>query len=177
MRWRLGALIALMLGIVLAACGSTSGSTKPITPSTTTTIPAIAEGTVGAYLDVPTSSVVAGGELAATVVVVNRTGAPISIASCGPYFYGAGFESDTVTRTDLSFLTCLGPPVSIPVGESRWPVTATALYSGCGGTGLRPSPACVDGRPPSLPTGDYRLVVGSIDPRAPIPTKVDVSVR
>lgn len=137
----------------------------------------IVEGSVGAYLDVPITSVVAGGELAATVVVVNRTGAPISIASCGPYFYGAGFESDTVTRTDPPFFTCLGPPVSIPVGESRWPVTATARYSTCGGEGPRATSVCVDGRPPELPIGDYRLVVGSIDPRAPIPTKVDVSVR
>ena len=170
--------MVLVLAVILVACGSTATSSPSTTSSTTTTtIPAIAEGTVGAYLDVPTTSVVAGGELAATVVAVNRTGAPISIASCGPNFYGAGFESDTVTRTDPSFLTCLGPPVSIPVGESRWPVTATARYSGCGGTGLRPPPACVDGRPPSLPTGDYRLVVGVADPRAPIPAKVDVTIR
>ncbi len=170
--------MVLVLAVILVACGSTATSSPSTTSSTTTTtIPAIAEGTAGAYLDVPTTSVVAGGELAATVVVVNRTGAPISIASCGPTFYGAGFESDTVTHTAPSFLTCLGPPVSIPVGESRWPVTAAARYSGCGGTGLRPPPACVDGRPPSLPTGDYRLVVGGSDPRAPIPAKVDVTIR
>ena len=137
----------------------------------------VADGAIGAYLDVPDSTVAVGGELRATVVVLNHTGEPVSIVSCGPFFYGAGFESDTVTRTDPLFLTCMGPTLTIPVGESTWPVTATARYSGCGGTGVRPVPACVDGRPPSIPAGEYRLVVSGTDPRAPIPPPVDVTVR
>jgi len=89
MRWRLGVLTALMLGMVLAACGSTSGSTEPITPSTTTTIPTVAEGSAGAWVEVASTTIDAGSELAATVVVVNRSGSPITVASCG-VIYGAG---------------------------------------------------------------------------------------
>ncbi len=175
MRWRLGALIALMLGMVLAACGSTSGSTEPITPSTITTIPTVAEGSVGVWVEVASTTIDAGSELAATVVVVNHSGSPITVASCGA-IYGAGFESDTI-RLGPSFLLCLGPPQQIPLGESRWPVTASATYPWCGGSGVTYSPPCVDGRTPALPSGDYRLVAGSNDPGAPKPAPVIVNIR
>jgi hypothetical protein len=175
MRWRLGALIALMLGMVLAACGSTSGSTEPITPSTTTTTPSVVEGSVGAWVEVASTTIDPGSELAATVVVVNHSGSPITVASCGA-IYGAGFESDTI-RLGPSFLTCLGPPQQIPLGESRWPVTASATYPWCGGSGVSETPACVDERPPALPGGEYRLVAGSSDSRAPKPAPVIVNIR
>ncbi|MBJ7308225.1 MAG: hypothetical protein JHC63_10255 [Acidimicrobiia bacterium] len=175
MRWRLGALIALMLGMVLAACGSTSGSTEPITPSTITTIPTVAEGSVGVWVEVASTTIDAGSELAATVVVVNHSGSPITVASCGA-IYGAGFESDTI-RLGPSFLLCLGPPQQIPLGESRWPVTASATYPWCGGSGVSATPACVDGRPPALPSGEYRLVAGSSDSSAPKPAPVIVNIR
>lgn len=175
MRWRLGALIALMLGMVLAACGSTLGSTEPITPSTTTTIPTVAEGSAGAWVEVASATIDAGSKLAATVVVVNRSGSPITVASCGA-IYGAGFESDTI-RLGPSFLTCVGPPQQIPLGESRWPVTASATYPWCGGSGVSYSPPCVDGRTPALPSGDYRLVADSPDSRAPKPAPVIVNIR
>lgn len=175
MRWRLGTFTALMLGMLLAACGSTSGTTEPITPSTTTTIPTVAEGSVGAWVEVASTTIDAGSKLVATVVVVNRSGSPITVASCGP-IYGAGFESDTI-RLGSSFLTCLGPPQQIPLGESRWPVTASATYPWCGGSGVAYSPPCVDGRTPALPSGDYRLVADSNDSRAPKPAPVIVNIR
>ena len=175
MRWRLGALIALMLGMVLAACGSTSGSTEPITPSTTTTIPTVAKGSAGAWVEVASRTIDAGGVLTATVVVVNHSGSPITVASCGA-IYGAGFESDTI-RLAPSFLTCLGPPQQIPLGESRWPVTVSATYPWCGGSGVAYSPPCVDGQTPALPSGDYRLVADSNDSRAPKPAPVIVNIR
>ncbi|MEJ6510984.1 MAG: hypothetical protein QNL59_05755 [Actinomycetota bacterium] len=175
MRWRLGVLTALMLGMVLAACGSTSGSTEPITPSTTTTIPTVAEGSAGAWVEVASTTIDAGSELAATVVVVNRSGSPITVASCG-VIYGAGFESDTI-RLGLSFLTCLGLPQQIPMGESRWPVTASATYPWCGGSGVAYIPPCVGSRMPALPGGEYRLVAGSSDSRAPKPAAVIVNIR
>ncbi len=170
--------MALAFAVLAVACSSNATpDASTVSSGVTKTIPMVADGAIGAYLDVPDTTVAAGGELSATVVVLNRTGEPVSIASCGPFFYGAGFESDTVGRTDPPFLTCLGPPLTIPVGESTWPITAVARYSGCGGTGVRPVPACVDGRPPSLPAGDYRLVVSGADPRAPIPAPVDVTIR
>ncbi|HBU01195.1 MAG TPA: hypothetical protein DEB20_01270 [Acidimicrobiaceae bacterium] len=175
MRWRLGALIALMLGMVLAACGSTSVSTEPTTPSTSTTIPTVAEGSVGAWVEVTSTTIDAGNKLTATVVVVNHSGSPITVASCGA-IYGAGFESDTI-RLGPSFFTCLGPPQQIPLGESRWPVTASATYPWCGGSGVSETPACVDGRPPALAGGEYRLVAGSSDSRAPKPAPVIVNIR
>jgi len=175
MRWRLGAPIALMLGVLLAACGSTSGSSEPIAPSTTTTIPTVAEGSAGAWVEVASTTIDAGSKLAATVVVVNRSGSPITVVSCG-VIYGAGFESDTI-RLGPSFLTCLGPPQQIPLGESRWPVTASATYPWCGGSGVSETPACVDGRAPALPGGDYRLVADSPDSRAPKPAPVIVNIR
>ena len=165
-----------VFAVVLGACGSGSGSSAPeTTTSSTTSIPVVAEGAVGAHLEVPTTSVASGGELTATVVVVNRTAAPITVTSCGP-IYGAGLESDAIP-SGLGFLACAGPPQYLPVGESRWSVTARAAYSMCGGSGTRESPACVDGRPPGLPAGEYRLIAGSIDPRAPLPVPVVVAVR
>jgi hypothetical protein len=168
-------LAVTVFAVVLGACGSGSGSSAPETPTaSTTSIPVVAEGAVGAYLEVPTTSVAPGGELTATVVVVNRTAAPITVTSCGP-IYGAGLESDTIPN-DLAFLACAGPPQYLPVGESRWGVTTRASYSMCGGSGTRESPTCGDGRPPGLPAGEYRLIAGSIDPRAPIPSPLVVTV-
>lgn len=130
---------------------------------------------VTASLKLDATTVVVGGTLRGTVTVDNRSGAPIEGTTCGDYFiatlrneeYGQG-----VART-----LCEGP-FTLPEGTSTYPVSVTAVVTGCtpgeivdSNFGLRCNP---DGSMPALPPGEYQVRVD--DPQELVPAIDPVTI-
>lgn len=134
---------------------------------------------LSATLELPTTTVEAGGTIEGEFVVSNDTGAPVQVEGCGsPYWVSLNNESvfQLVPR-------CMALMVfTFPVGESRWPVTISASHFGCvtAGTptavGVGDGPVCgADGMPPGLPPGTYTATVGR-DEGAPAVDDLTVEV-
>lgn len=117
------------------------------------------EEPLSATLELPTTTVDAGGTIEGEVVVRNDTGAPVQVEGCGsPYWVSLsnGPVQQLVPRN-----LCSGT-FTFPVGASRWPVTISASHLTCVLVG-NPSPGVVcgaDGLPPGLPPGTYTAEVG-----------------
>lgn len=98
----------------------------------------------------------AGGDVNGEVVIDNDTGAPITFVGCkSPVdvkLHGHGVIQE------MLWLMC-SEDMTVPVGESRWPVTVSANLGMCGESTDPQFPRCVDGAIPPLPSGPYRAVV------------------
>lgn len=109
-------------------------------------------------LVLPASTVRSGEALSGEVVVQNNTGAPIQVPGCGSP-YGVKLHNATYSEEPI-YPMCL-TTFTLPVGESRWPVTIQATYPTC--TSSVPpvgDRACnPDGSIPGLPLGTYHVTV------------------
>jgi hypothetical protein len=118
-------------------------------------------GDLRADLSLPSSSVLAGEVLEGEVVVQNDTGEPVDIEGCGSP-YQVVLRNAEVQQT-ANWTNCL-QTFTLPVGESRWPVSLSASYNSCttdtGSTGRRCGPS---GLPPALPIGTYDATVEHVD--------------
>jgi hypothetical protein len=108
------------------------------------------------------------------VIVTNDSGRVLHGIGCGTAFQ-LGLGNDKIPPAVL-WPRC-GQQLTIPIGESSWPVTVIARYSGCGQkSGDATFPRCrEDGFPPSLPVGDYRAMLFQ-EPRF-VPTPPSISIR
>jgi hypothetical protein len=118
----------------------------------------------------------AGSSMLAHIVVDNRTGHAIHAEGCGQLFELA-LGSDSYPA-QAGWPACL-QPLTIAAGTSSYPWTITASYDACGGIAIPPLPACLDGRPPPLPAGNYSIVFfqSSDIVSAPAPIPVQITPR
>ena len=159
----------VLLALAVAGCaigGYASGHASAAAPRYS---PAL----LSVQVNVPSRTMEAGSSMLAHIVVDNRTGHAIHAEGCGQLFELAlGSNSHPA---QAGWLACL-QPLTIAVGTSSYPWTITATYDSCGGTGNPPLPACLDGRPPPLPAGMYRVVFfqssNIVSAPAPIPVRV-----
>ncbi len=100
-------------------------------------------------------TVSAGSSLPGRVVVQNNTGHAIRVPGCGALFQVA--LASARYQPAVAWPTCL-QMLTIPAGESSYPVTVLASYLQCHeGRTQGAIRACLpDQRPPPLPPGDYR---------------------
>jgi hypothetical protein len=151
---------------VVAIEGSIATATTTSEPST---------GIV-ARLNLPSRTIRAGSHLNASITVINRTGRAVDVGGCN-FLFQVGWTNKAVTANP-NWELCAGS-LTIPAGQSTWPVWVGAAYTLCsqdppGTTWL---PQCLPGnRQRPLPPGYYRLTVyGPSDAmRLPPPIKVHV---
>ena len=175
-------------GAVLAACGSSPGSSPA--PTTTpavygqgdlrsiyctgqgtarecgglvTPVPGVTDRIILNRTSVPTGTTIHG-----SVEVDNHTGSVINLLDphgCQPSM-AVSVTSVTVAPGGGFSAVCTSRPLALAVGTTRIPVDIITSYSGCGPAGstdstLRPSfPECLPhGRVPNLPVGTYHAVL------------------
>lgn len=121
-------------------------------------------------LELPETTVEAGGRLAGTVVVSNGTGSPIRIGYCISEF--AVFLQNDDTRQEMATAGC-AEGSEIPTGMSTYDVTVFAHHGSCPPAGDPPGrpDACPPGvEMPPLPTGVYETLLmnpAGLDAEAP----------
>jgi hypothetical protein len=129
---------------------------------------------ITARLVLPTTTMEAGSEMSAMVVVHNATGGDVTVTGCLNLFAVALGNAKVDPQELLAWPMC-AQAITIPAGTTRYPVTVAARYVACFGSS-RP-PICVGDRPPPLPPGTYkaRLYQNPHDAvRAPKPVTVRV---
>jgi hypothetical protein len=109
----------------------------------------------------------------AHIVVDNRTGHAIHVTSCGLPFQ-LGLESSSY-HPEVAWAACR-MTFTIAIGKSSYRVMIPASYYDCGPVAQGGSRACLHGRPPPLPAGEYRAVLFQspqiVSAPAPIPVLV-----
>lgn len=166
----LAVIATLAIAAGLAACSNSSNAaTVPTSESTTTT----SDAPFSARFEVTDTDLVAGEDGSGSIVLTNRSGAPIVSSACTSY-------TPELRRNgrgqDLPALTCLGHR-EIAVGESRIPITFSTLDPMCSSSSNRGLGPCLpDGRTPKLEPGDYELTAWSMDRSLPLPAPITIHV-
>jgi hypothetical protein len=171
--------LALAGGIALTV-GSTTHSDVSGAPSSTTSPSTTIERQhsptgISTRLVLPSTTLVAGSAMSASVAVDNNTGHALpASSSCGTPFEVA--LGNAAIKPNVGFNACL-QQLTIPVGTSSYPVTVRASYPGCGPAGSG-QPVCLPTGAPSLPLGSYEATVfESLGNRVvPIPPPIAVTV-
>jgi hypothetical protein len=165
------AVAAVALGAT--ALAHVSGTTRPGTAALSTATPGTSPALVSVQVTLPSRTMEAGSSMPAHVVVDNRTGHVIHVKGCGSLFQLV-LESSSY-HPQVGWPLCLQIE-TIAIGKSSYPVVLTASYNGCGPVASTLSPACLNGRPPPLPAGEYRAVLYQssqiVSAPAPIPVLV-----
>jgi len=108
---------------------------------------------VTARIELPSTTMIAGSTMSGRVVVENNTGHEIAAKGCLSVFQV--MLGNAAIHPDPAWYDCV-QELPIPVGESSYPVTVTAAYSGCDTTGANGVQKCLpSGGVPPLPPGDY----------------------
>ena len=167
--------VALALAAVLGGAPAAGGVPEQLLPSPTR--PVVTAGPIrglSARVELPARRLVAGSEMAATVIVTNTTGGDVTVGGCLHLFYVALGNANVDPRELLAWPACL-QAITIPAGTSQYPVSLAARYVACFGASR--SPICVDGQPPPLPPGRYkaRLYQNPYVVRTPKPIVVRVT--
>ena len=138
--------------------------------------PATAEpsGSVTATITLGTTTVRAGATLRGTITIENDSGKPIHLLGCGSVYrvqlVGAGY------RPSPSWPLC-AREITIPTGESSYPVDVVATYDECSPHRAKGTPQCTrDGSMPPLPPGRYQAATAAVSPDLPVPAPVPVTV-
>jgi hypothetical protein len=167
-------LVVLALAFaLLAACSGPTQNVSPTTTepvSTTTSEPA---PPLSARVVMSSTTMHAGATVDAQVIVENNTGSALHVTGCGSLFQVA-LSSDTI-EPNIAWPAC-AQPLTVPVGESVYPVTVSAKYQACGDGGTLP-PCGTAGDLPALPPGDYqaRLYQNPVVVPAPPPVAIRVT--
>jgi hypothetical protein len=113
--------------------------------------------------------------MSALVVVQNNTGHPVRAFACGTPFEIALISRGY--RPTVAWNTCL-QIITIPVGESSYPVTLDASYLACPEHGPRGTlRGCLaGGKPPALPAGTYRARLFQHWHLVPVPPTIKIRV-
>lgn len=148
-------------------------TTTTVPPATTTTTASSSPADLTAQLDLPTTTVASDGEIAGDVVVVNDTGKPIVVTTCGGYFL-ARLANDAYTQ-EVVRPGCASS-YTIPEGRSTHPVQVMARYGTCTTNPTQPDHrACdADGSLPGLPPGRYQLTI--VDDQHAVPAIAPVTI-
>jgi hypothetical protein len=133
----------------------------PVPTTTTTTAPAPTPPQLSARIELPTTTVAAGGSLDGTLVVTNAGTDPAHWLDreCKPKWAVYLWPGDTPAFHSM----CEGGPVVFPPGETRLPFSVRASLTRCGqsdasGPGLQRCLPPPDVMPPLAP-GRYRAAL------------------
>jgi hypothetical protein len=159
----------VLLAIAVAGCTSGSYASRQAAPTAPRHSPAV----VSVQVKLPSQTMEAGSSMPAQIVVDNRTGHALHVKGCGSPFQ-LGLES-RIYHAEPGWPLCL-QTLTIAIGKSSYPDTITASYYDCGPVAQGNSRACLHGRPPPLPAGEYRAVLFQspqiVSAPAPIPVRV-----
>jgi hypothetical protein len=143
-------------------------------------VPAVAGVTDRIVLD--RTVVPAGTTVHGSVVVVNRTGHAVALLDphgCRPSM-GVAVTSATIAPGAAFSTECIGQPLVLGTGTTRYPVDVITTYPGCvpaaSGDASSATPACLPGGgPPDLPAGSYHAVLVGLElalPQATAPVRL-----
>ncbi len=126
---------------------------------------------VTATVQLPRARVRAGATVHGSLVLTNRSGAPVDLkTTCTPKWQvvlGSGKEPPGVAFS----LECGVDPFIVKVGTTKLPFTLSTSYPGCAPDAAsvsRDLPRCrANGRPPPLPRGRYHAFLVTSDPSFP----------
>ena len=169
-----------LAALALLAAGCSSGgpaarqtaSPRAQTPTATRHSPA---APLSARVLLPARTMTAGSSMSGLVLVENNTGHPVRAFVCGSPFEIALISHSY--RPSVAWNTCL-QIITIPVGESSYPVTLNASYLAC----LEHGPhgalkGCLAaGGPPPLPPGTYRARLFQVGHLVPVPPTITIRV-
>jgi len=152
--------------VALGACGDDTASNAP-QEATSPLAP------LSARIELDAQIVTIGGTIDGRVVVTNNTGENIEVIGCGSIFQVALANEEYEQQP--AWNAC-AEPITIPMGESSYPVTVRAEHLGC--VGGPPYPADLPACDSPFPPGDYeaRLHQGYHGRKAPEPPPVHVRV-
>jgi hypothetical protein len=128
---------------------------------------------LSARIELDTQTVPVGGTIGGQIVVTNTTGEALHVVACKTLFQVALANADYEQQPN--WLLC-AQQLTIPTGESSYPVTVRAEHLACiGAPPYRPGDIRCDD---PFPTGDYeaRLVQGYEGKHIPDPPTVHVRV-
>ena len=137
----------MALAVVLVALGACGDDTASNAPEEAT--PPLAP--LSARIELDAQTVTIGGTIDGRVVVANNTGENIDVTGCGSIFQVALANEEYEQL--VSWNLC-AEPISIPTGETSYPVTVRAEHLGCSG-GPPPYPADMPACDSPFPLGDY----------------------
>jgi len=130
---------------------------------------------VTARIELPSTTMITGSTMPAKVVVENNTGHEIHATGCHGLF-GVGLNSAHVHQ-GLAFPSC-AEAITVPVGESSYPVQVLAEYYECDAAGDQGLQRCLPGGgAPPLPPGVYQATLFQASPVVPAPLPIDVTVE
>jgi hypothetical protein len=159
-----------------AAAGSAQGKVSlPAAHPRTALTPVPGSAPLSARVVLPSRTMTAGSSMAGHVLVDNRTGHTVRVSGCQNLF-AVALTSSTY-RPAVAWLLCL-QRFTIPVGETRYPVTVLATYLQCSEGGPRDG---VIGCPPSggmppLPPGTYQARLFQAHKLVRVPPPITVRV-
>lgn len=109
------------------------------------------------------------------VVVENNTGHAIHASGCLTLFQV--LLTSSRYRPEVGWLLCL-QRFTIPVGESRYPITVSGSYNQCSqGRPQHGFKSCLPGgRPPPLPPGNYHAKLFQVSDLVQAPPTITVRV-
>jgi heat shock protein HslJ len=131
---------------------------------------------VTARIELPATTMTAGSRMDGRVVVENDTGHEVNTIGCHGLLVGIGLGNAEVHQRVI-FPTC-ADDITIPVGESSYPVDVSASYDACSPNGEGGMPRCLPGGgTPPLPPGIYQATLFQGSPVAPAPPPINVTVE
>jgi len=176
-QWSMRMKSAVVSGVIclaLVACTTSGRGSKSVASDPSASAPPQTAATpVSARVELPVTTIKAGTTVNGEVVVVNDTGKPIETTGCGSVFQ-VGLRNDHIEAVP-SWAAC-GQQITIPVGESRYPVTVTATYAACGGQASPPLPPCAPRGMPPLPPGRYEAALYQAHDLIPAPPTIPIDV-
>ena len=129
---------------------------------------------VTARIELSSTTMTAGSSMTGHVVVENDTGHSVRATGCHGLF-GVGLQNAEI-RQELGFPSC-AEAITIPVGESSYPVIVLAEYYSCDAAGDQGLQRCLpNGGAPPLPPGIYQATLFQDSPVAPAPPPIDINV-
>jgi hypothetical protein len=174
-------LLAVVLALLLAGCASADhlaagpGAAMPPAAHQRTAVTPVPHHLLSARVVLPSQTMTAGSPMTGHVLVDNSTGHAIHVFGCLNLFQV--LLTTSTYRPAVAWATCL-QRLTIPVGETRYPVRFWATYSQCSQgrprDGLR---ACLPGeRMPPLPSGTYHLRLFEVHHLVQVPPPITVRV-
>ncbi|MDQ1477547.1 MAG: hypothetical protein QOE62_2776 [Actinomycetota bacterium] len=130
---------------------------------------------VTARIELSSTTMTAGSSISGHVVVENNTGHEVHTTGCHGLF-GVGLHNAQIQQ-DVIFPSC-AEQITIPVGESSYPVMVLAAYYSCDAAGDQGLQRCLpNGGAPPLPPGIYQATLFQASPVVPTPPPIDVQVE
>jgi hypothetical protein len=156
------------LAVAGCASGGSAGQEVPSSAAHRSPVP------LSARVELSSRTIAAGSSMRARVIVDNRTGRAIHSLGCDSLFAVALVSSSY--HPVPGWFNC-AQRITIPVGESSYPVTLSASYDMCGSTLPGSAKTCLPGgHMPPLAVGDYRAELFQSTHVVPVPPVISVQV-